>query len=212
MWFLPFIKPVLDILLKRLDPATQIEAQRAILEMELQVRQAEAQAEAARAKEFADFIAATQPSSERVYVWVNSLIALVRPAMAVFTLVGLIAWTEKWKEILTVLSASGIWGAIGISPLLVWVLGRDGLRMVLGAIAAVRGGQIPPEVLPSGIPTPAPRPIPALPAPKPPVIAAPAQPPFKVQPPRPVSPPIPVTPAPSDRPEDFGDSPGGVDR
>lgn len=166
---LPFLKSLLERVLD--DPVARREAQQQLAELDLRVREAEAQAEAAREQAFADFIAATQPSASRVYVLFNSLIALVRPAMAVFVLVSLVVYTEKWKEILTTLASAGIWGAIGISPLLVWVLGRDGLRLVFGAMGVLKGGGVPPEAVPPGIPSAAPATPPV--APRPPVTVAP---------------------------------------
>lgn len=148
--FLPILKDLIGRLLP--DPAQRLEAEKALATAAAQAREAEAQMEGARAKEFADFIAATQPSPDRVYVWANTLIALVRPALAVFTAVSLIVYTDRWLNILNVLKGAGIWGAVGISPLLVWVLGRDGLRMILGVVATARGTSIPAGVLPPGLP------------------------------------------------------------
>lgn len=178
--FFPILKDIIARVIP--DPAQRLELQKQMAEAEAQAREAEAKAEEARANEFAAFIAATQPSADRVYVWMNTLIAAVRPAMAVFVLISLVVYTEKWQAILSTLAGAGIWGAIGISPLLVWVLGRDGLRMVFGAIATWKGGVVPPEVLPPGLRAPAdsgtpPRlPIAPKPAPRP-VVTPPPLPP-----------------------------------
>lgn len=163
---LPFLQNLVGKFIA--DPQERAKQELALQELALKVKEAEAQMEAAREKSFADFIAATQPSADRVWVAANTLIALVRPALAVFTAVTLIFWTDRWLEILRVLKDAGVWGAVGISPLLVWVLGRDGLRMVLGVVSAVRNGKVPDEVLPPGLPVIAPKPA-AKAASKPPV-------------------------------------------
>lgn len=147
----PFLGKLLDRLLP--NPKDKAEAQALLLDLELKAKEAEARMEEARERSFADFIAATQPKSEHIHLWAATAIALVRPALAVFTAVTVFTNTEKWVWFLETLGKTGIWGAIGLSPLLVWVLGRDGLRLVLGAISTARnGGHIPPEVLPPGLP------------------------------------------------------------
>lgn len=170
---LPFIQQLIGKFIA--DPQERAKQEQALQELAIKAKEAEARAEEAREKAFADFIAATQPSADRVYVWANTAIALVRPSLAVFTAVTLIFYTQKWLEILRVLKDAGIWGAVGISPLLVWVLGRDGLRMVLGVVGTVRNGKVPDEVLPPGLPASAPQPKTV----KPPVWTPPPLPPVE---------------------------------
>ncbi|MGI0013785.1 MAG: hypothetical protein ACREBU_10135 [Nitrososphaera sp.] len=148
---LPFLQNLIGKFIQ--DPTERAKQEQALQELALKAKEAEARMEEAREESFARFIASTQPTSDNLYRWANTLIALVRPTLAVFTAVSLIAYTQKWLEILTVLKEAGIWGAIGISPLLVWVLGRDGLRMVLGVVGTIKnGGAIPDGALPEGIP------------------------------------------------------------
>ena len=104
--------------------------------------------------EFARFIEATQPKSSDIYRWASTLIALVRPALAVFVVVSPIVWTDRWLSFLGVLKEAGVWGVIALSPAWVWILGRDGLRLILGVVATMKGQKIPEASLPPGIPGP----------------------------------------------------------
>ena len=146
--FFPILKRITDKLFP--DPQEQAEIQKQLMALEAEIN--------TRAEEaFVKYIEATQPKSERVYVWANTLIALVRPALAVFVVVSPIFFTEKWVQFLKVLQDAGVWGAIALAPAWVWVLGRDGVRMILGIVASLRGTQIPVEALPPGISQPSPR-------------------------------------------------------
>jgi hypothetical protein len=151
-----FVQPFID-LLKSLgilkDPEQELKARQILAELE-------AKAEAARAEEFAAFVAATQPASSNVYVWANTLIALVRPALCVFTVVSPIIWTDRWIAFLRMLADTGIWGAIALVPAWAWILGRDGVRMILGLVAGMKGTALPASVLPPSIPSASPAPPP----------------------------------------------------
>jgi len=103
------------------------------------------------ADDFARYIEATQPKGSEVYRWAATLIALVRPALAVFVVLAPIIWTDRWVQFLGTLEKAGIWGAIALAPAWAWILGRDGVRMVLGVTALLRGQPIPKEVLPPSI-------------------------------------------------------------
>jgi hypothetical protein len=194
-WIEPLLRVLQGLGVVR-DPEQEMEAKRLLLEME-------ARAEAARAEEFARFMAATQPTADRVYVWANTAIALVRPALCVFAVVSPIVWTDRWTAFLNVLANAGVWGAIALVPVWAWVLGRDGVRLLLGLTAGFRGVAIPPEVLPPGIPSGQSdvlsRPV-RPPSPPPPPSPRPA-PPFGPPPP-------PPPPSPFDPPSDVG----GVER
>ncbi|MEM4381874.1 MAG: hypothetical protein QXX19_06550, partial [Candidatus Caldarchaeum sp.] len=98
--------------------------------------------------DFARFIEATQPKSSDIYRWAATLIALVRPALAVFVVISPIIWTDRWMSFLGVLKEAGIWGVIALSPAWVWILGRDGVRIILGVVATLKGLPIPDGVIP----------------------------------------------------------------
>jgi hypothetical protein len=116
----------------------------------------------------------------------NVFIALVRPGLAVFSLLSIVFWTDRWVAVLKVLADAGVWGAIALIPLWEFVIGRDGLRVVLGAIVSWRTGKAPAEALPPGVPTLSeteaiPRALPQLEAPTPPEpVMAPAEPIFRL--------------------------------
>lgn len=141
--FFPIIKRIVDRLFPDPQEQADIHKQLVALEAEINARSEEA---------FARYIEATQPKSDRVYVWANTLIALVRPVLAVFVVVSPIFFTEKWVKFLSVLQEAGVWGAIALAPAWVWVLGRDGVRMILGVVATLRGVPLPREALPPGLP------------------------------------------------------------
>ena len=168
IWWLPFVPKILDLLIKRNDPSVEMDMKKVLVEIEAQAREAEAKAEAARADEYARFIEATTPKSENVYMWINSLISLVRPSMAVMAFIAPWAWPKIWESVLHSVAANAPYSIVMLVPLWAFVLGRDGLRMVVGAIAAFRSGTVPPGTMPPGIPIQNPQP-PVKPVLKPPV-------------------------------------------
>jgi len=152
MWelLIPFAKELIERFIP--NPTERLAQERALAELEAQARDSEAKAEAARAAEFASYIAATQPTPDRVYVWANTLIALIRPVMAVFSLLAPFLWVDQWTNFIKVVAEGAPWSIVALSPMVVWILGRDGLRMVLGLASVVKnGGKIPQEVLPDGL-------------------------------------------------------------
>jgi hypothetical protein len=141
MWW---IEPLFELLrglgiLK--DPEDERKAQELVAKIQAQQEEA-----------FARFIEATQPKAERVYVWANTAIALVRPLLCVFAVISPIIWTDRWIQFLGTLKDAGVWGAIALVPAWAWILGRDGVRMILGVVAGLKGG-IPNTLLPPGIPS-----------------------------------------------------------
>jgi len=146
-WYVPLLLDLLKGLGILKDPEQELKAKQLLAELE-------ARAEAARAEEFAAFIAATQPTADRVYIWANTLIALVRPALCVFAVVSPIVWTDRWVAFLRMLADAGIWGAIALVPAWAWILGRDGVRMILGLVSGLKGVPIPTTAAPPGIPAP----------------------------------------------------------
>ena len=150
MWWLP----LLTELIRRLVPDPREQA-----EINQQLQRLAAEEEARKEEAWQAFIAATTPSSERVYVWANTLISLVRPALAVFAVISPIIWTDRWVKFLGVLSEAGVWGAIALVPAWAWILGRDGVRMILGLVSGLKGV---PVQMPPGVPGPS-RPQPRRP-------------------------------------------------
>lgn len=141
--FIPIIGKIID----RVFPDPQEAA-----DAKVAVEEAVAKTEAARAAEFAEFIKATQPTADRVYIWANTAIALVRPGMAIFSLLAPFVWPAPWADFMKAMAENAPWSVVALSPLVVWVLGRDGLRMVLGLVSVVKnGGRIPAEVMPEGL-------------------------------------------------------------
>lgn len=183
----PLLKDILGRVLP--NPQEKLDMEKALAQIEARAREAEANAEAARAAEFAAFIAATQPSADRVYVWINSAIALVRPTMAVAAFIAPWLWPDRWQALLHAISANAPYSVVALVPVWAWVLGRDGLRMVVGAIAAFRSGTVPPGAFGPGIPNSDFVPFPS--PEKPPV-----RPPTKPSVPPPAPPSAPVAPAP----------------
>jgi hypothetical protein len=133
MW--PTLLPLLKMLLERVVPDPK---ERADLERQM-------------SDEFARFMEATQPKGHEIYRWAATLIALVRPALAVFVVITPIIWTQQWVAFLGVLKDAGLWGAIALAPAWVWILGRDGVRMILGTVAAFKNTSVPKEALPPGL-------------------------------------------------------------
>jgi hypothetical protein len=132
---LPLLLPIIKTLLERVVPDPK---ERADLERQM-------------SDEFARFMEATQPKGNEIYRWAATLIALVRPALAVFVVISPIVWTQQWVAFLGVLKDAGLWGAIALAPAWVWILGRDGVRMILGTVAALKNTPVPKEALPPGL-------------------------------------------------------------
>ncbi|MEX0766455.1 MAG: hypothetical protein WD140_06575, partial [bacterium] len=64
-------------------------------EEEIETRRALADLQKTQAQVWVDFVKATTPDSNRVYVWTNSLIALVRPAISTLVACGMIFAPER---------------------------------------------------------------------------------------------------------------------
>lgn len=108
-------------------------------EQEVQVRRQLSDLEKAKADVWVDFVRATTPSAERVYVWANSVIALVRPAISTLIVGAMIFAPSRILDLVETFGDAGPAGWIVMAPILWWFFGRD-----VGKVVAMRyGGLIP---------------------------------------------------------------------
>ncbi|MDQ7820414.1 MAG: hypothetical protein QN173_10535 [Armatimonadota bacterium] len=106
---------------------------------EVQVRRQLADLEKARADVWVDFVRATTPDAERVYVWANSVIALVRPAISALIVIAMVAAPSRMLDLVQTFGDAGPAGWIVMAPLLWWFLGRD-----VAKVLAIRSGGLLP--------------------------------------------------------------------
>lgn len=90
---------------------------------------------AAQWQHITEFVRATTPDPARVYVWVNSLIAIIRPAVTILLVIDVIANPQHSIN----LNDARMW------PVLWWFFGPEvlrlfGLRVPTGNGEPVRGG------------------------------------------------------------------------
>lgn len=147
-----------------LDPIIKILKASGILkdpEAEAQLRAQLAQIQAQQDQAFADYIKATTPDWSRVYPFANTLIALVRPSLAVFMPLSFMLWPDRWVQIMDAFAKMDVFGKFFIAaPTVVFVMGRDGLRALVALLGArMKNGasaDLLREALPPGIPEPRP--------------------------------------------------------
>ncbi len=106
---------------------------------EVDFRKAIADLEKTRAQVWVDFVRATTPDASRVYIWANSLIALVRPALSMLIVCGMIFAPARILELVRTFGDAGAAGWIVMAPVLWWFFGRD----VSKVLAMRYGGLIP---------------------------------------------------------------------
>jgi hypothetical protein len=106
---------------------------------EVQLRRQLADLEKARADVWVEFVRATTPDAERVYIWANSVIALVRPAISALIVVAMVAAPTRMLDLVRAFGEAGPAGWAIMAPLLWWYLGRD----VTKVLAIRSGGVIP---------------------------------------------------------------------
>lgn len=106
---------------------------------EVDFRKALADLEKTRAQVWVDFVRATTPDAARVYIWTNSLIALVRPALSMLIVCGMIFAPSRILELVRTFGDAGATGWIIMAPVLWWFFGRD----VSKVLAMRYGGLIP---------------------------------------------------------------------
>ncbi len=108
-------------------------------EEEVEFRRAVADLEKAKAQVWVDFVRATSPDASRVYVWANTIIALVRPAISTMVVGAMILVPQRVLDLVRTFGEAGPAGWIVMAPVLWWFFGRD-----VGKVLALRyGGLIP---------------------------------------------------------------------
>lgn len=94
-------------------------------EQEVGVRRALADLEKTRAQVWVDFVRATSPDPARVYVWANSIIALVRPAISMMIVLGMLFAPSRILDLVRTFGEAGPSGWLVMAPVLFWFFGRD---------------------------------------------------------------------------------------
>lgn len=108
-------------------------------EEEVEFRRAVADLEKTKAQVWVDFVRATSPDPTRVYVWANTIIALVRPTISTMVVGAMILVPQRILELVRTFGEAGPAGWIVMAPVLWWFFGRD-----VGKVLALRyGGLIP---------------------------------------------------------------------
>lgn len=116
-------------------------------EQESEVREQLTKLEQTKAQVWVDFVKATSPDASRVYVWVNSLIALVRPAISTLIVCGMIFAPARILELVRTFGEAGPAGWIVVAPVLWWFFGRDVNKVVamhFGGLIPVGSGAVEP--------------------------------------------------------------------
>lgn len=108
-------------------------------EEEVEFRRAVADLEKTKAQVWVDFVRATSPDASRVYVWANTIIALVRPAISTMVVAAMILVPQRILDLVRTFGEAGPAGWVVMAPVLWWFFGRD-----VGKVLALRyGGLIP---------------------------------------------------------------------
>ncbi|HEY3246922.1 MAG TPA: hypothetical protein VGK88_01350 [bacterium] len=129
-------------------------------EQEVQFRRQLTDLEQTNAEVWVDFVKATVPDASRVYIWANSVIALVRPAISTLIVGGMLFVPERILSLVKTFGEAGPSGWIVLAPVLWWFFGRDVnkvLAMRFGGILPVGSGAMelrPAEPARPGAPVP----------------------------------------------------------
>src|SRR2546430_17381273 len=107
-------------------------------QQEVDVRRQLSELEKAQADVWVDFVRATSPNAGRVYVWANSIIALVRPAISTLIVGGMIFAQPRILDLVRQSGESGPAGGIVMAPVMWWFFGQN---FVYG-LALASGGSI----------------------------------------------------------------------
>lgn len=116
-------------------------------DQEEQVRRALTDLEKAKAQVWVDFVRATSSDPTRVYMWANTVIALVRPAISLLIVLGMLFAPSRILDLVRTFGEAGPSGWVVLSPLLWWFLGRDVnkvLAMYYGGAIEVGSGAAEP--------------------------------------------------------------------
>lgn len=110
------------------NPDQETEARRALVDLQK-----------TQAQVWVDFVRATTPDPGRVYIWANSVIALVRPAISLLIVLGMLFAPSRILDLVRTFGEAGPSGWVVLFPLLWWFLGRDANKV----LAMRYGGLIP---------------------------------------------------------------------
>lgn len=127
------------------DPAEEVEFRRQVTELQ----KSEAQV-------WVEFVRATTPDPARVYMWANSVIALVRPVISTLIVAGMIFAPSRILDLVRTFGEAGPAGWIIMAPVLWWFFGRDVskvLAMRYGGTIEVGSGAAEPDS-PAHVPPP----------------------------------------------------------
>lgn len=118
---------ILKFLGDRLFPSTEDRVKLEQMLIEAQAKEAEYRAREREqmASEFIELMRATQPAPDRVYVWANTIIALVRPSISIALVLAMIFRTDTLLSLVKGFSEAGPAGWIILGPVLWWFFGRD---------------------------------------------------------------------------------------
>jgi flagellar protein FlgJ len=106
---------------------------------EVEFRKAVADLEKTKAQVWVDFVRATSPDPNRVYVWANTIIALIRPTISTMVVGAMVFVPNRILDLVHTFGEAGPSGWIVMAPVLWWFFGRD-----VGKVLAMRyGGLIP---------------------------------------------------------------------
>lgn len=118
------------------DPNTEVEVRRSLADLEK-----------TKAQVWVDFVRATSPDPNRVYVWANSIIALIRPAISLLIVLGMLFAPSRILDLVRTFGEAGPSGWLILSPILWWFLGRDVNKVLAmhygGAIEVGSGASAP---------------------------------------------------------------------
>jgi len=117
-------------------------------EQEVNFRRQLTDLEQTNAQVWVDFVKATVPDASRVYVWANSAIALVRPAISTLIVLGMLVVPDRILSLVRTFGEAGPSGWIVLAPVLWWFFGRDVnkvLAMRFGGVIPVGSGAADPR-------------------------------------------------------------------
>lgn len=117
-------------------------------EQEVQFRRQLTDLEQTNAEVWVDFVKATTPDAAKVYMWANTAISLVRPAISTLIVGGMLFVPDRILALVRTFGEAGPSGWIVIAPVLWWFFGRDVnkvLAMHLGGLLPVGSGAADPR-------------------------------------------------------------------
>lgn len=120
---IPFLKKIIDSVFP--SPEQKLEVEKALSEAMQREAEAKAKEREQISNEFIEIVRSTQPSADRVYVFANTLIALVRPTISLLLVWAMIFRTETVKSLVASFADSGPGGWLVMAPVLWWFFGRD---------------------------------------------------------------------------------------